>query len=137
MCYTLHHLVEQATPDVNADYHPHQTIATSSDLLRELACLSFQIEMTAVIFTIFGDSDFTARMGYAFFGTALVALPYFLRDHIGKHGALIAAVMLALSPALLSFSRFGRNPCPSTNSAGTRPGSIVLQVVCIPSFPQK
>ncbi len=69
----------------------------------------FQIEMTAVIFTIFGDSDFTARMGYAFFGTALVGLPYFLRDHIGKHGALIAAVMLALSPALLYFSRFGRN----------------------------
>ncbi len=69
----------------------------------------FQIEMTAVIFTIFGDSDFTARLGYALFGTALVGLPYFLRDHIGRQGALIAAVMLALSPALLYFSRFGRN----------------------------
>ena len=69
----------------------------------------FQIEMTAVIFTIFGDTDFTSRLGYALFGTALVGLPYFLRDHIGKHGALIAAIMLALSPALLYFSRFGRN----------------------------
>ena len=69
----------------------------------------FQIEMTAVIFTIFGDTDFTSRMGYALFGTALVGLPYFLRDHIGRHGALIAAVMLTLSPALLYFSRFGRN----------------------------
>ena len=48
----------------------------------------FQIEMTAVIFTVLGDSDFTARLGYALFGTALVALPYFLRDHIGRHGAL-------------------------------------------------
>ena len=69
----------------------------------------FQIEMTAVIFTIFGDTDFTSRMGYALFGTALVGLPYFLREHIGRHGALIAAVMLTLSPALLYFSRFGRN----------------------------
>ncbi len=69
----------------------------------------FQIEMTAAIFTIFGDTDFTSRLGYALFGTALVGLPYFLRDHIGRHGALIAAVMLTLSPALLYFSRFGRN----------------------------
>ena len=69
----------------------------------------FQIKMTAVIFTIFGDTDFTSRLGYALFGTALVGLPYFLRDHIGRRGALIAAVMLALSPALLYFSRFGRN----------------------------
>ncbi len=69
----------------------------------------FQIEMAAAIFTILGDSDFTSRLGYALFGTALVGLPYLLRDHIGRHGALIAAVMLAVSPALLYFSRFGRN----------------------------
>ncbi len=69
----------------------------------------FQIEMVAAIFTILGDSDFTSRLIYALFGTALAALPYFLRDHIGRRGALIAAVMLALSPALLYFSRFGRN----------------------------
>ena len=69
----------------------------------------FQIEMVAAIFTILGDSDFTSRLGYALFGTALVGLPWFLRDHIGRRGALIAAAMLALSPALLYFSRFGRN----------------------------
>ena len=69
----------------------------------------FQIEMVAAIFTILGDSDFTSRLGYALFGTALAALPWFLRDHIGRRGALIAAIMLTLSPALLYFSRFGRN----------------------------
>ncbi len=69
----------------------------------------FQIEMAAAIFTIFGDTDFTSRLGYALFGTALVGLPYLLRDQIGRRGALIAAVLLALSPALLYFSRFGRN----------------------------
>ena len=69
----------------------------------------FQIEFTAIIFRLFGDSDFTARLGYVLFGAALVGLPYFLRDYLGRAGALLAAVMLALSPAMLYFSRFGRN----------------------------
>lgn len=69
----------------------------------------FQIEFTAMVFRIFGDTDVTARMGYVLFGTALVAVPYFFRDHLGRAGAILAAVMLALSPTLLYFSRFGRN----------------------------
>ncbi len=69
----------------------------------------FQIELTAFIFRLFGDSDFTARLAYVLFGAALVGLPYFLRDHLGRSGALAAGVMLALSPAMLYFSRFGRN----------------------------
>ena len=44
MCYTLHRLVEQATPNLGSDYHPHQAVVANSDLLRELACLAFQVE---------------------------------------------------------------------------------------------
>ena len=69
----------------------------------------FQVELTALIFAILGDTEFTARLAYVLFGTALVGLPYFLRDHIGRSGAVIASVMLTLSPSLLYFSRFGRN----------------------------
>jgi len=69
----------------------------------------FQIEFTALMFKLFGDTDVTARLGYVFFGTALVAAPYFFRDYLGRTGALLAATMLALSPTLLYFSRFGRN----------------------------
>ncbi len=69
----------------------------------------FQIEFTAFIFRVFGDSDFTARLGYVLFGAALVGLPYFLRDYLGRAGALLAGVMLALSPVMLYYSRFGRN----------------------------
>jgi hypothetical protein len=69
----------------------------------------FQVELTALIFAILGDNEFTARIAYVLFGTALVGLPYFLRDHIGRPGAVISAVMLTLSPCLLYFSRFGRN----------------------------
>jgi type IV secretory pathway TrbD component len=68
----------------------------------------FQIEFNALIMRLLGDSDFTARLGYALFGSALVGLPYFLRDSLGRSGALLTGVMLALSPALLYFSRFGR-----------------------------
>ena len=69
----------------------------------------FQIEFTAVMFRIFGDTEVTARLGYVLFGTALVAVPYFFRDYLGRYGAFLAALMLALSPTLLYFSRFGRN----------------------------
>ena len=69
----------------------------------------FQVELTALIFKIFGDTDVTARMGYVLFGTALVGLPYFLRDYLGRAASLLAGVMLTLSPSLLYFSRFGRN----------------------------
>jgi hypothetical protein len=69
----------------------------------------FQIELVSLIFRLFGDSDFTGRLGYACFGAMLVGLPYFLRDYLGRAGAIFSATMLALSPSLLYFSRFGRN----------------------------
>jgi len=69
----------------------------------------FQIEFTAVMFKLFGDTDVTARLGYVLFGTALVAVPYFFRDYLGRTASFLAAMMLTLSPTLLYFSRFGRN----------------------------
>ena len=69
----------------------------------------FQVNLTALIFKMFSDSDFTARFGYALFGSALVFLPYFLRTYLGRTGAVLTAIMLALSPSLLYMSRFGRN----------------------------
>ena len=69
----------------------------------------FQIEMSALIFRVLGDTDFTARAGYALFGTGLAALPYLLRRSLGRTGALFTGLMLAVSPTLLYFSRFGRN----------------------------
>ncbi len=69
----------------------------------------FQMEATAGIFLLLGDSDFTARLLYALAGTVLVALPFFLRNRLGRTGALLVAVMLAASPAMFYFSRFARN----------------------------
>ena len=69
----------------------------------------FQFFATALVFVLFGDSDFTARMLPALFGAALAALPFFFRGHLGRAGALATSLMLALSPTLLYFSRFARN----------------------------
>ena len=69
----------------------------------------FQIELVALVLKFIGDTDFLARLPYALFGVVLVVLPYFLREMIGEKGAICAAVILAFSPSLLYFSRFGRN----------------------------
>ena len=68
-----------------------------------------QFEANAGLFYLFGATDFTARILYVAAGVALVAVPYLLRDRIGRIGALAAAAMLAFSPAMLYFSRFARN----------------------------
>ena len=68
-----------------------------------------QIELAAVFLRVLGDTDFVARLPYAIFGVVLVTLPYLLRRELGDKGALCSAVLLAFSPSLLYFSRFGRN----------------------------
>ena len=68
-----------------------------------------QVELVAAVLRFIGDTDFMARLPYALFGVVLVMLPYLLRKQIGDKGAVGAAVILAFSPSLLYFSRFGRN----------------------------
>ena len=53
----------------------------------------------------------TTRPGYCTRSSARRwwAWPWLLRDHLGRTGALLAAVLLAFSPTLLYFSRFARN----------------------------
>jgi uncharacterized protein (TIGR03663 family) len=69
----------------------------------------FQFHINALVFNLLWDGDYTSRLAYALFGTALVGLPFFLRGYLGKAGALVTAALLAFSPTLLYFSRFARN----------------------------
>ncbi len=69
----------------------------------------FQFHVNSFIFFIFGDSDYTARLAYAIFGTVLVVLPFFFRKRLGNIGTLMVATLLTFSPAMLYFSRFARN----------------------------
>ncbi len=64
--------------------------------------------LTAAIFKVLGDSDFTARLAPVLMGLLMVPLPYLLRAQLGRVGAFAAAVMLAFGPSYLYFSRFAR-----------------------------
>jgi uncharacterized protein (TIGR03663 family) len=64
--------------------------------------------LTASMYALFGDSDFTARLAPALMGTAMVAMPYFLREQLGRVAAFTTAVLLAIGPSYLYFSRFAR-----------------------------
>ena len=69
----------------------------------------FLFHSLAASFFLFGDNDFTLRLPMAIFGTGLVAVPLMLRQRMGPTAALIAAFLIAFSPALLYYSRFSRN----------------------------
>jgi uncharacterized protein (TIGR03663 family) len=64
--------------------------------------------LTAGMYVLFGDSDFTARLAPALMGTAMVPLAALLRGYIGRLGAFAAATALAFGPAYLYYSRFAR-----------------------------
>ena len=69
----------------------------------------FLYHFTALVFFLFGDSDFTALASPALFGLILVALPWLLRKELGRVGALLASAMLAISPFVVAYSRILRH----------------------------
>jgi len=67
-----------------------------------------QIALMSLSLRLLGPVDAAARLPAAVAGTVLVALPYLVRHRIGRLGALGAAVLLAISPSFLYYSRFAR-----------------------------
>ena len=63
----------------------------------------------ALFFWLFGDNDFTARLGAALAGTALTLTPYLIRRELGRLAAFLAAVYLLISPVFLYYGRFIRH----------------------------
>src|SRR5436309_4122502 len=76
----------------------------------------FQFHFIALVYKISqllgapdnGVNTTTVRILAATLGTLIVALPYFLRDYLGKWGAWLACFLLAVSPSMVYFSRFAR-----------------------------
>ena len=71
----------------------------------------FLYYVTAGIFYLFGDSDLTARLLPSLFGTLLIPLVYYIYriGYLDKKQTLIAALLVALSPDMVYFSRFLRH----------------------------
>ncbi|MDZ4767979.1 MAG: TIGR03663 family protein [Chloroflexota bacterium] len=72
---------------------------------------------TAFFYFIFGDNDFTARIYTALLGVMMVLMPLLFRRWIGRYGALLAAVMILVSPLLLYYHRYIREDTPAIVSA--------------------
>jgi uncharacterized protein (TIGR03663 family) len=65
--------------------------------------------LTALAYFLFGDGDAQARLPMALAGVALVPMAWTLRPFIGRSGALIAAMLMMLSPSILYYTRFARH----------------------------
>ncbi len=61
--------------------------------------------LTAVLMSIFGDSDVTARLIPVLFGIGLVLLPRLLVNRLGQVGSLVTSGLLAISPLLTVTAR--------------------------------
>lgn len=68
-----------------------------------------QFHLVALSYFLFGDSDTTARIPAALFSIATVAFMWAYRRYLGRVGALIAALLLTISPFMLYYGRYVRN----------------------------
>jgi len=68
-----------------------------------------KFELTAFMYWLFGDNDFTARIPSALMGVAAVGLMWYFRKWLGRTGALAAAFFMLISPYQLYYARYIRD----------------------------
>ena len=69
-----------------------------------------QFHLIALSYTLFGDSDFSARIPDAIFGIAVVAFALFAyKRYLGRLGSLTAGFLFTISPYISFYSRYTRN----------------------------
>ncbi len=69
----------------------------------------FQFHIVALTYFLFGVSDFTSRIPAVLFSIATVGMVWYWRRYLGKWGALIAGLLLVISPYMLYYARYVRN----------------------------
>jgi predicted membrane-bound mannosyltransferase/DNA-binding beta-propeller fold protein YncE len=69
----------------------------------------FQFHIVALSYFLFGDSDTSARIPAVLFSIASVWFIWYFRRYMGRVGALIAALLLVISPYMLYYGRYVRN----------------------------
>ncbi|MBN2387753.1 MAG: TIGR03663 family protein [Anaerolineales bacterium] len=68
-----------------------------------------QFHLIALSYTLFGDSDFTARLPHALASLLTVLLLWKWRRYLGRTGTLLGAGLMVISPYLLYYGRYARN----------------------------
>ncbi|NJC98007.1 MAG: TIGR03663 family protein [Anaerolineae bacterium] len=69
----------------------------------------FQFHALALSYFLFGVSDFTARIPAVLFSIATVWMIWYWRGYLGKWGALVAGLLMVISPYMLYYGRYVRN----------------------------
>ena len=64
--------------------------------------------LTGLMYVLFGDTNFTARLAPALMGASMVPMCWLLRPLLGRIAAFATAVLFAFGPSYLYFSRFAR-----------------------------
>ncbi len=68
-----------------------------------------QIHLIALIFSLLGDSDFTARLPQAIASILTVVIVWKWRRYLGQAGTLVAAVFMLISPVMMYYGRYARD----------------------------
>jgi predicted membrane-bound mannosyltransferase/DNA-binding beta-propeller fold protein YncE len=69
-----------------------------------------QFHLIALSYTMFGDSDFSARIPDAVFGIGVILFALFaFRKYLGRVGSLVAGFLFTISPFISFYSRYTRN----------------------------
>lgn len=72
----------------------------------------FFIRVNSVVFSVFGATEFTARLVVAVIGGLLPLSAWLFRDRLRNEEIVSLAFILAINPLLLYYSRFMRNDLP-------------------------
>jgi hypothetical protein len=78
----------------------------------QMGSLVSYLSITEGLYSIFGSSNFSARLWPAITGSFLIWIPYLSRKHLGRIPALIMAGGLALDPTMVPISRIVGSPIP-------------------------
>src|SRR5574338_1685609 len=84
----------------------------------------WQFHFIALSYFLFGVSDFTARIPAALFGIAGIVMVWYWRHFLGRVGALVAGLLMLISPYMLFYSRYVREDMYAVFS-----GILMLYVV--------
>ncbi len=68
-----------------------------------------QFHMIALSYFMFGDNDFSARIPAALCGILMIAFMWKYRGYLGRSGAMVATILLLISPYLFYYARYARN----------------------------
>lgn len=68
------------------------------------------MSLSALLFYIFGSSDFLARLFPALVGSSLVLVPFFFKELLGRKASLVLAFALTISPGFVTASRLADGP---------------------------